>query len=290
MRQDDDLRDHFDPLEKAKHDRFRLNLRLYRKLRRKIVLAVFSLLVVALVPILFDRHLSFNTMHTIALGDFSPLGGFFGALPIVWPIGLFVMVYILVMTTRLLDARRRLRKAESIHLEKSLAHFDLVSFTVHVLAVYTLLNTFILSFAVIQGMSMEPTLHEGENVLLFHYDRKYERGDLLVVDTENKTGNGEFYIKRLIGLPNEVVAITEDGVTIDGTPLAETYLADSTPTDCPGGEAVCEFSLGPDEYFVLGDNRPRSEDSRDMGPFKTDEIYGRVTFRIRPVSRFGRVD
>ncbi len=290
MRQDDDLKEHFDPLEKAKRDRFRLNLRLFRKLRRKVVLAVFSLLIVVALPMVFDRHLPFNTLHTITLGAFTPLRGFFGNLPIVWLIGLFALTYILFMTGKLVDAGRRLQRAESIHLEKSLSQFDLVSFTMYVLAVYTVLNTFILSFAVIQGISMQPTLHAGENVLLLHYDKTYERGDLLVVDTEQKTGNGEFYIKRLIGMPNEVVAITDDGVKIDGISLVEPYLPDNTVTECSGGEDACEFELGPDEYFILGDNRVRSEDSRELGAFTSDEVYGRVTFRFRPITRFGRVD
>ncbi len=87
------------------------------------------------------------------------------------------------------------------------------------------------------------------------------------------------YIKRVIGLPNEYVAIRESRLEIDGVPLAEPYLAG--PTTAGAGRAAQWFT-GWDEVFVLGDNRADSEDSRAFGPIQAQSIIGRIRFRYWP--------
>ena len=97
-------------------------------------------------------------------------------------------------------------------------------------------------------------------------------------------GRADTYVKRVIGLPGETLAFSGGALTVDGAAVAEPYV--STPTE------DCEVTLGEDEYFVLGDNREASYDSRmeDMGPIGLDGFVGRVVFVLWPPERMGAVD
>jgi signal peptidase I len=100
-----------------------------------------------------------------------------------------------------------------------------------------------------------------------------------------------YYIKRVIGLPGETVQIYEGKVYIDGEELKEDVYGITDYIDEPG-IAADPLTLGEDEYFCLGDNRPVSFDSRyeKVGPVHKDEIVGKVWIRIWPFSKFGKVD
>ena len=105
------------------------------------------------------------------------------------------------------------------------------------------------------------------------------RGEVIVF--KNPNNESEFYIKRIIGLPGESVDIMAGKVWIDGAVLAEDYLPVGIDLH---GESP--FKLDADEYFVMGDNRPRSFDSRNWGPLKKDEIIGTVRLRFWPLNDF----
>lgn len=96
----------------------------------------------------------------------------------------------------------------------------------------------------------------------------------------------DFYVKRIIGLPGETVQIVDDTIYINGEPLEENYGKD--PIRNPGVAAE-PFTLDDDEYFVLGDNREVSQDSRyeEVGNIKRDKIVGKAWLRIYPISKFG---
>mgnify|MGYP001587763854 CR=1 FL=1 len=96
----------------------------------------------------------------------------------------------------------------------------------------------------------------------------------------NPGNESEFYIKRIIGLPGEEVVIDGGEVKIDGVTLNEAYLRTYGPVV---GERV--FDLGEDEYFMMGDNRGNSSDSRSWGPLKRDEVIGTVRLRFWPPSK-----
>ena len=121
----------------------------------------------------------------------------------------------------------------------------------------------------VQGSSMLPNVHEGNIKIINHLPKSFNRGDIVVAkDYKNKI----LIIKRVVGLPGEKVDVIKDKVYINGRELEEPYLENKykKEDDCIGN-----IILKNDEYFLMGDNRAGSVDSRDFGPFKRDDIIGR---------------
>lgn len=129
------------------------------------------------------------------------------------------------------------------------------------------------------GASMEPCLYNGQSVLINKISYTFsspKRGDVIVF-LPNGNQNSHYYIKRVIGLPGETVTITEGRILLDGHIYEET---DTYDTIEDGGIAERGITLGEEEYFVLGDNRNNSEDSRsaNIGAVKEDTIAGKAWF------------
>lgn len=141
------------------------------------------------------------------------------------------------------------------------------------------------------GDSMSPVLRNGDITLVNRiiYDASApKRGDIIVFKP-NGNENSHYYIKRIIGLPGETVEFIEGAVYIDGEKLEEDY----ETTDIKDVGVVTEkIELSGDEYFVLGDNRMNSEDSRmaDVGNVKRSYIYGKAWFIVSPKKHFGFVN
>ena len=143
-----------------------------------------------------------------------------------------------------------------------------------------LLRLFVFHTARITGSSMERTLNGGDVVLV--YDLAYafgnapQRGDIVECTFPGRSGR---YVKRLIGLPGDRIEIRENCVYINGEYLSESYVS-SVAEDYA-------IQLGADDYFVLGDNRADSYDSRaaDMGTLKQENIHGRVLMKIAPLRK-----
>ena len=140
----------------------------------------------------------------------------------------------------------------------------------------------------VSGRSMEPTLNDGDalivNKLSYHFSEP-ERFDIVVFpfSDDEKT----YFIKRIIGLPGELVQITEEGrILIDGEILYEGY---GKEVIYEPGRASSPVYLAEDEYFVLGDNRNNSMDSREesVGNIHRDLLIGKAWIRIYPFSEFG---
>ena len=129
---------------------------------------------------------------------------------------------------------------------------------------------------------MEPTLVEGQqiwvNKLLYRVTGGPRRGDIIVFQAWDQD---KPFIKRVIGLPGETVDVRDGGVFVDEVPVDEPYLEQPTL----GAEAP--VTLGADEYFVLGDNRGNSGDSRYYGALPEDDIIGKAWVRYWPLSEIG---
>lgn len=142
--------------------------------------------------------------------------------------------------------------------------------------------------AQVNGGSMKPTLDSGDVVLInrLAYDLGTPRRfDIAVFSRENSGLN----MKRIIGLPGETVQIKDNQVYINGDPLkAEGFLSMATIA----GLAEYPIELGEDEYFLLGDNRESSEDSRfaSVGNVTRDQLVGKAWLKIQPISDFGLID
>lgn len=140
----------------------------------------------------------------------------------------------------------------------------------------------------VQGDSMRPTLHNGDNLIVDKLSYRFQdpqRFDIIVFPYEHKKKT--YYIKRIIGMPGERVRIDQDGIIyINGEVLEEDYGAEVMRNP---GRAGTEIILGEDEYFVLGDNRNNSSDSRDpsVGNIHRDRIIGKAWIRIWPLSDIG---
>lgn len=142
----------------------------------------------------------------------------------------------------------------------------------------------------VQGDSMEPKLSTEDNLIVDKISYRFhdpERFDIIVFPFQYK--DNTYYIKRIIGLPGETVQIDAKGtIYINGEELAESYGREViAPTNL--GLAEQPVTLGEDEYFVLGDNRNHSSDSRDpsVANIKREDIIGRAWLRIYPFSKFG---
>lgn len=162
-----------------------------------------------------------------------------------------------------------------------------------VLIVALLIVKFVVQRTEVEGQSMEPTLYEGENLMvdkLSYRFREPERYEIIVLqpyDDDPKT----LYVKRIIGLPGETIQIKEDGcIYINDEKLYESYGKEVIRPDC-FGRAKDPVTLGEDEYFVMGDNRNNSGDSRStyVGNIQKRKIIGRAWIRIWPITKFGSV-
>ncbi len=157
-----------------------------------------------------------------------------------------------------------------------------------VLLLTYLVITFVGQRTVVSGASMEYTLSDGDNLIVDKISYRFsepKRFDIIVFPFQY--ADETYYIKRVIGLPGETVRIDDEGnIYINGEILDENYGREVI--EWPG-RAYEEITLAPDEYFVLGDNRNNSSDSRDpsVGNIRKNDIIGRAWVRIWPLSEFG---
>ena len=156
-----------------------------------------------------------------------------------------------------------------------------------VLGVTFLIITYVGQRTHVSGDSMKNTLNDGDHLIvdkITYRMREPVRYDIIVFPCRYKENT--FYIKRIIGLPGETVQIAGGEIYIDGEILKESYGREVIKDP---GIAESPIELGEDEYFVLGDNRNESSDSRDpsVGKIRREEIVGRAWLRIWPLNKFG---
>lgn len=168
---------------------------------------------------------------------------------------------------------------------------EILSISIYLLLVFCaayLIVTYVGQRTQVSGSSMETTLSDGDHLIVDKISYRFdapERFDIIVFPFQYDTDT--YYIKRIIGMPGETVQIDESGnIYIDGEVLEESYGREVIQSP---GRASDPIQLGEDEYFVMGDNRNNSSDSRDpsVGNIHRRDIIGRAFIRIWPLSKFG---
>ncbi len=147
-----------------------------------------------------------------------------------------------------------------------------------IVVVVVLIRTFIITPVRVDGDSMKNTLKNGDILLLYKLS-SIDRFDIIVLDEEK---DNEKIIKRVIGLPGETVAIKKGKIYINDKVIDDEYAYGETSD-------YNKVTLADDEYFILGDNRLISKDSRYFGPIKDNEIKGKIVFRLFPFTKIGTV-
>ena len=145
----------------------------------------------------------------------------------------------------------------------------------------------------ISGPSMQPGLHTGEfvlvNQLAYRFGSAPQRGDVIVFHPPSDP-EGEPYIKRVIAVPGDTVTVTLTQVQVDGVVLNEPYTYPLAPGEIGSGAILTDIKLKAGQYFVLGDHRDNSSDSRVFGPVPAQNIIGRAEFVFLPVNNIHMID
>lgn len=155
--------------------------------------------------------------------------------------------------------------------------FEIVFISIGIVFVLT---NFIFIPVNVEGSSMESTLQNDDFGLSFIITKNLgvNRFDIVVIQSEKTP---VMIVKRVIGMPNEIIEYKDNKLYVDGEMVEESFLNDSAKTD------DFSYTLADDEYFVLGDNRGISKDSRYYGVFKKDEFVSSHVFVLWPLDHFG---
>jgi len=168
---------------------------------------------------------------------------------------------------------------------------DILETVVFIGSLFIVIYLFVFTPNQVKGASMEPTFHTGDYILtsrLTYKFRRLERGDVIVFKSP-KNPDIE-YIKRIIGLPGDIITIKNSQVFVNNNLLTEKYIASATNL-WDGGciKDNVSYTVPQDYIFVMGDNRPRSSDSREFCAVTIDSIIGDVFYRYFPANVVGVV-
>lgn len=166
---------------------------------------------------------------------------------------------------------------------------DLIETFVIGLSIFLVVYLFFMQPHQVSGQSMFPTLHTDDYVLTDKVSYKVgtpQRGDIVVFHAPPAAhcpaGTGCDFIKRVIGVPGDTIEVKDNGFYVNGIKLPESYIPETTLTQAKTFTMNRTVTLGQDEYFVSGDNRENSSDSREWGPISSKNIVGRAFFRYWP--------
>jgi len=184
--------------------------------------------------------------------------------------------------------------------------FEIVETLVLTLLIYLVIHNFVAQPFEVQQSSMFPTIVDGEYILIDKLTPRfdgYQYGDVVVFNPPSGSGletDGIPFIKRVIGLPGDTVSLDNGRVFVtrpgeNPIRIEEPYVrrqddGTSSPTTCPRPDCPLTWIVGEDEYFVMGDNRGSSQDSRVFGPVDEDLVLGRAWLRYFPIERIGIIE
>lgn len=166
---------------------------------------------------------------------------------------------------------------------------DILETVVFIGSLFIVVYLFILTPNQVQGASMEPNFHTGDYILtsrVTYKFRRLQRGDIVVLKAPSDPEIE--YIKRVIGLPGDVINISNGQVRVNNNLINEPYI--SAATNLWDGGCVkdnVDYIIKPDDFFVMGDNRPRSSDSREFCQVPVASIIGQVFYRYFPANVMG---
>jgi signal peptidase I len=166
--------------------------------------------------------------------------------------------------------------------------FDELLRTILFVIVVTVLFDMAIPRSLVDGRSMQPTFEDSERLIVSRVNYLLttpDRGDIIVFNSVDKFDPDVMLIKRVIGLPGDHVQIMNRRVYVNGIPIDEPYILEECNSRCSDNE----WFLGDGEYFVMGDNRNNSSDSRRFGTVPIGHIVGRVVFRYWPIDRIGLI-
>ena len=183
---------------------------------------------------------------------------------------------------------------------------EALKFTIIFVAFFVIIRAFFVQPFLVEGPSMEPTFHTGNYLLVDKFSYKFlgnpKRGDVIVFDIPDAKNEfhtcllplfgscyfetNRYLIKRIVGLPGEKVTILGGVVTIFNTDNPNGLILDDKEIQFKS-EMSDERQLGPDEYYVMGDNRANSSDSRYWGALPKGNIVGRPLLRLTPLNQIG---
>ena len=164
-----------------------------------------------------------------------------------------------------------------------LALFDFVKTIVIVVILAFVIRVFIIQPFIVEGQSMEPTFHNNDYLITEKVTYKFktpQRGEVVIFHPPDNTSVN--YIKRIIGLPGDTVEIKNGSIFVNSKELTEQYLNSDDQTALSQGNQA-KITLGEQEYYVFGDNRNHSRDSRELGPIPLSNIVSRVWVRLLPI-------
>lgn len=156
-------------------------------------------------------------------------------------------------------------------------------------AIFAAIYLFVAQFHKVSGNSMVPTFKSGDYLITEKVSYRFstpKRGDIIVL--KNPRDESEDFIKRIVALPGDTIKIENNSLFVNDQLIQENYLPLQTPTR--SGAFLTEgttIKVGPNQYFVLGDNRSHSSDSREWGGVTKEEIVGRAFFRYWPPQNMG---
>ena len=205
-------------------------------------------------------------------------------------VGLFAATFFVAIISRIFVSNVKVfakDKKTNMNLKRFNDTLDFVMIIPIFIAIVTILNVSLLSISNVEGSSMEPNFQDQDDIVIYHpFWIDYERFDVVIV----KVNNGDYYIKRIIGMPGETVRIDNNKILINGTELDQSMIdfEEDEYTYCriSFGDN-CEFVVPEGSYFVLGDNRDSSNDSRSdlVGSIKQEDMFGKVIFKYRNLFR-----
>jgi signal peptidase I len=174
---------------------------------------------------------------------------------------------------------------------------DIMETVVIALSIFLVVYLFFMQPHQVNGQSMVPTFSSGEYVLTDKISYRLgnpKRGDIIVFHAPEEAqcpkGTGCDFIKRILGVPGDSIEVKKNRIYVNGNPLDEPYIPADYQTLAGKFTQGRVISMGPNEYFAVGDNRSHSSDSRAWGSITKDAIVGRAFFRYWPMDKIGKIE